>query len=98
MLKWIFNAASYFNKLWNTKVLSMEFILKIICLKKQKQKNDGAYVINFDQYADVGTHWIALYYRNIESIYFDSFGVEHVPKETEKITGHKNIKTNIFRV
>ena len=25
---------------------------------------DGAYVINLDEYSDVGTHWIALYVRN----------------------------------
>ena len=40
----------------------------------------GAYVINLDEYAGVGTHWIALYVKN-KVIYFDSFGVEHVPKE-----------------
>ena len=43
-------------------------------------------------------HWIALYVKNIEITYFDSFGVEHVPEEIEKIIGHKNIKTNIFRI
>ena len=26
----------------------------------------------------IGTHWIALYVKNNEVIYFDSFGVEHV--------------------
>ena len=57
---------------------------------------DGAYITNFDEYADVGTHWIALYCEQSEIIYFDSFGVEHVPKEVEKFIGHKNIKTNIF--
>ena len=31
--------------------------------------------------ADVGTHWIALYIHNSGAICFDSFGVEHVPKE-----------------
>ena len=54
-------------------------------------------MINLDEYADVGTHWIALYAKNIEIIYFDSFGVEHNPKETENFFGHNNIKTNIFR-
>ena len=55
----------------------MEFILEIICLKTK----EWAYVINLDQYADVGTHWIALYASNNGVIYFDSFGVEHIPKE-----------------
>ena len=40
----------------------------------------GAYVINLDEYADVGTHWIALnarelHSKNNEVIYFDSFGL-----------------------
>ena len=73
----------------------MEFILKIIFLKKIK---DGAYAINLDEYEDVGKHWIALYSSNIEIIYFDCFGVEHNPKEIKKFIGHKNIKTNIFRI
>ena len=58
----------------------------------------GAYVINLDEYADVGTHWIALYLEDIEITYFDSFGVEPVAKEIEKSIGHKNIKTNIFTI
>ena len=34
----------------------------------------------------------------IEIIYFDSIGIEHVPKEMDKFIVHKNIKTNIFRI
>ena len=30
--------------------------------------------------------------------YFDSFGVEHIPKEIRTFIGNKNIKTNIFRI
>ena len=59
---------------------------------------NGAYVINLDEYADVGTHWIALYVKNNEITYFDSFGVEHVPKQIKKFIGHKDIKANIFRI
>ena len=58
-----------------------------------KKVKDAAYyiLISLDEYADVGAHWIALYVLDIEIIYFDSFGVEHVPKEIKKIIGHKNI-------
>ena len=42
---------------------------------------DGAYVVNLDEYADVGTHCIALFNSNIEIIYLESFEVEHIPKE-----------------
>ena len=49
-----------------------------------KTIKNGAYVINLDEYVDVGTHWIALYVKNNEVIYFDNAGVEHVPKELKK--------------
>ena len=42
---------------------------------------DGAYIINLDEYSDIGTHWIALYVYNDNVTYFDSFGVEHILKE-----------------
>ena len=63
-----------------------------------KTIKNGAYVINLDDYADVDTHWIVLYVKNNEVIYFDSFGVEHIPKEIKRFIGHKNIKINIFRI
>ena len=42
---------------------------------------DGAYIMNLDEYSDVGTHWVALYVKNNDITYFDGFGVEHIPKE-----------------
>ena len=63
-----------------------------------KKIKDGAYVINLDEYADVGTHWIALFCNRNETVYFDSFGVEHIPKEIKDFVGNKNIKANIFRL
>ena len=33
-----------------------------------------------------------------EIVYFDSFGVEHVPKEIKEFVGNKNVKDNIFLV
>ena len=56
----------------------MVFFLEIIHLKKIK---DGEYVINLDEYADVGTHCTALFFNRNEIVYFDRFGVEHVPEE-----------------
>ena len=37
-----------------------------------------------DELKSVGTNWIALYVNN-NVIFFDSFGVEHIPKEILKI-------------
>ena len=71
----------------------MMFILEIIYLNK-----NGSYVINPDEYTDVGTHWIALYVKDNEVIYYDSFGVEHVSKEIKRFIRHQNIKANIFRI
>ena len=42
---------------------------------------DGAYVINLDEYSDIGTHWKLLYVNTKSVTYFDSFRVEHIPKE-----------------
>ena len=53
---------------------------------------DRAYVINHDEYSDIGTHWIGLYVLNNGVTYFDSFGVEHIPKEIKTLIGNKNIK------
>ena len=59
---------------------------------------DGAHVINLDVYSNVGTHWIALYVKNNDITYFNSFGVEHIPKEIIKIIGCKNVIANICRI
>ena len=58
--------------------------------------NNGAYVINLDEYHDIGTHWVALYVNNKIVTYFDSFGVEHIPKEIMKFINRKEIITNIY--
>ena len=63
-----------------------------------KKIKDGAYVINLDEYADVGTHWIALFCNRNEIVYFDSFGVEYIPEEIKEFIENKNIKANNFRV
>ena len=64
---------------------------------------DGAYVINLDEYSDIETDWVALW---VDVTYFDSFGVEHIPKEIKAFINcplssalqNKNITTNIFRI
>ena len=63
-----------------------------------KAIKDGVNVINLDEYADVGTHWIPLFCNRNEIVYFDSFGVEHIPEETKEFVGNKDIIANIFQV
>ena len=59
---------------------------------------DGAYIINLDRYSVIGTHWVDLFVQNNDVTYFDSFRVEHIPKEIRIFISNKNIKTNIFRI
>ena len=59
---------------------------------------DGAYIINLDEYANICTHWVALWINNNNVTCFDSFELEHIPKEIIKFIENRNIKTNIFRI
>ena len=58
----------------------------------------GAYVIKLDEYENTGTHWVSLFVKTNEAIYFDSFGIEHIPKEINKFIGNSDTKSNIFRI
>ena len=67
----------------------------------------GAYVINLDEYQNIGTHWVALFVTpkyttesssSERTVCFDSFGIEHIPKEINKFIGNNDIKSNIFRI
>ena len=66
----------------------------------------GTYVINLDEYENTGTHWVSLFVKTNEGIYFDSFGIEHIPKKINKFIRSKElshavrneIKSNIFRI
>ena len=60
--------------------------------------NYGVYLVKFDEYSDIETHWAPLYVRNTNVTYFDSLGLEHIPKEIRTFINNKNMKTNIFRI
>ena len=86
---WVFNAASSFNYFDKQKYYQIKPRFNGVYSRDNLPKiKDGAYVINFDECSDIETHWIALYVGaaspkdvNNNVIYFDSFGVEHIPKE-----------------
>ena len=59
---------------------------------------DGTYVINFNEYSDIGTHSIALYSLNNNVTYFDIFGVKHISKEIKIFIDKSIVVTNIFRI
>ena len=80
----------YQNKPRFNRVYSRDNLTKI---------KDGAYMINLDEYADIGTHCVALYVNNNDVTYLDSFGVEHIPKVIKTFINRSlSIKTNIFRI
>ena len=66
----------------------------------------GAYVINLDEYENTGAHWVSLFVKANKVIYFDSFGIEHIPEEINKFINNnmtkpsslKSIKSNIFKI
>ena len=57
----------------------------------------GAHAINLDECENTGTYWVSLFVKPEYTVYFDSFGVEHIPKEINKFI-HNEVKTNIFRI
>ena len=61
-----------------------------------KKIKDWTYVINLDEYVDVGTHWIALFCNRSEIVYFNSFVVEYVSEKIKEFIVNKNIIANIF--
>ena len=58
---------------------------------------DETYVISLDEFKSIGTHWIALYVNANNLIYFDSFGLEHIPEELKKFV-ENNYIINIYRI
>ena len=58
----------------------------------------GAYKIDLHEYESIETHCIALHINDNNITYFDSFGVEHIPKEIKNFIGNTNIITNICRI
>ena len=53
------------------------------------------HVISFNEYANIGTHWIGFYKKNNKLTYCHSFVVKHIPKKIRTFIGNKNIKANI---
>ena len=41
---------------------------------------------------------IVLFVKDNEVIYFDSFGIEYIPKEIKKFLGNKELVTSMFRI
>ena len=71
--------------------------VKILIISNSEMNGIIKMVKSFEN-SGIGTHWVALYVHNNNASYFDSFRVEHIPKEMKTFINNKNIKTNIFRI
>ena len=47
---------------------------------------DVAYVVNLDEYSDIGTQWVSLFVQNNDVTYFDSFRVNIFQKRLEHLS------------
>ena len=97
IVEWIFNTAlPPLTNLEIKKYCKNEPRFNGVCSGDNLPKiKDGAYIINLDEYSDIRTHWIALYVQNNNNnvIHFDSFVVEHIPKEIKALKHLLTIKT-----
>ena len=95
----IFNAVSSFNNFEIQKYYQNKAKFNGVYARNNLLRiKDGTYIINLDEHESIGTHWIGLYLNAENVTYFDSFRVEHIPKEFRKLIGSKNIITNIYRI
>ena len=69
---------------------------------QNEPKSNGVFLRNSlpkrKDFKSIVTHWILFYVNNNNLIHFNSFGVEHIPKEIKKFIGNRNIRTNIYRM
>ena len=74
----------------NTLKMNLDLMVYILEIIYQKQLN---YVINLDEYENAGKHWVSLFVKPKYTVYFDSFGIEHILKEINKSI-NTDIKSN----
>ena len=58
---------------------------------------DGRYAINLDEYSDIGTYW-TVYGLNNNVTCFESFEIDHIPKEIKIFINKSIFVTNIFKI
>ena len=58
------------------------------------ERKDVMHIINQN---DTEFHWVSIY-KNDKTTYFDPFGVEFIPKQTESFTGNYIIIVTVFRI
>jgi len=74
--------------------------LPIDCLPKDMmpkviKKNTGI-IANLNNLGENGSHWVCIIRKNNKILYYDPFGVIHIPKEIEKAILNSVNEKNIF--
>ena len=69
----------------------MVLVLEILQNRGWKQ------LLNLDKFKLIRNHGIAFYVNGSNIIYFDSFGVKHVPREVKKFSKSENAIANVNR-
>ena len=61
-----------------------------------KKIKDGAYIINLDEYANVGTHWIALFCKKMKLFILIVLVLNIFLKKLKNLLRTKTLKQTIF--
>ena len=73
--------------------------LPIDCIAKNQVpksiKNNSGLIVNLQDIGQSGSHWVCAIRKNNKCLYYDSFGIEFMPKQLEKCliksVGRENI-------
>lgn len=81
------------------KFIGQQLILKIHVVAKDQLLGlacrNGCYIINLDDHSGNGTHWVALYIKNNQAVYFDSYA-ENYPLDVYEFV-HRNNNIDLIR-
>jgi hypothetical protein len=58
--------------------------------------NNTGLIVNLNDLGESGSHWVCAVRKNDKCLYYDSYGVTHMPKEVEKCLKNSVKKNNIF--
>jgi hypothetical protein len=58
--------------------------------------NNSGIIVNLNDLGESGSHWVCAVRKNDKALYYDSYGVTHMPKEVEKCLKNSVKKNNIF--
>ena len=74
--------------------------LNIDCLPKDYLpdilENQSGIIMNLNNYGQAGSHWVCCCRMDDSILYYDPFGIIHMPKECEKMILNSVPKTGIY--